>query len=49
MDDLIDLEDDLKTGHYSYPPVGFETELATQSPSEVAKLIKSDREHIEWL
>ncbi len=49
MDDLIDLEDDLKTGHYSYPTIGFEVELATQSPSEVAKLIKSDREHIERL
>ena len=49
MDDLIDLEDDLKAGHYSYPTIGFEAELATQLPSEVAKLIKSDREHIERL
>ena len=49
MDDLNDLEEDLKTGHYSYPTLGFEEELSRQSPSEVSKVIKSDREHIKRL
>jgi hypothetical protein len=49
MDDLMDLEDDLKNGHYSYPLLGFEKELSTRSPEELAMLIKSDKEHIKRL
>ncbi len=49
MDDLNDLEDDLKDGHYSYPTLGVEEEVSKLSPCEVAKLIKSDMEHIKWL
>lgn len=49
MDDLNDLEEDLKNGHYSYPTLGFEEELLRQPPSDVSKVIKSDREHIKWL
>ena len=49
MDDIIDLEEDLKNGHYSYPTLGFEEELSSRSPSEMAALIKSDVEHIKRL
>ena len=47
MDDLMDLEEDLKNGHYSYPTLGFEKEIANRPPGEVAALIRSDREHLK--
>jgi hypothetical protein len=49
MDDLMDLEDDLKNGHYSYPTLGFEKEFSTRSPGELAGLITSDMEHMKRL
>lgn len=49
MDDLVDLEDDLKNGHYSYPTLGFEQLITSQSPAELAKIIRSDTEHIKRL
>lgn len=49
MDDIIDLEEDLKNGHYSYPTIGFEGLLSKQSPTEVAATIKSDVEHLKRL
>ena len=49
MDDIMDLEDDIKNGHYSYPTLGFEEELSTQSPSESAALIRSDVKHLKRL
>lgn len=49
MDDLMDLEDDLRNGHYSYPTIGFEEEIARQSPEEVARAIRADTEHVRWL
>lgn len=49
MDDIMDLEDDLKNGHYSYPTLGFEEELSTRSPSELAALISSDVKHLKQL
>ena len=49
MDDLIDLDDDLKNGHYSYPTLGFEQEIASRSPGELAALIISDTAHLNRL
>ncbi len=49
MDDLIDLEDDLKHGHYSYPTLGYEQVITSQSPAEAAKIIRSNTEHIKRL
>ena len=49
MDDLIDLEEDLRNGHYSYPTLGFEKEISSQSPGEVAALIRSDMKHLRHL
>ncbi len=49
MDDLMDLEDDLKNGHYAYPTLGFEKELASRPPGELAAIIKSDAGHIKRL
>ncbi len=49
MDDLMDLEDDLSNGHYSYPTLGFEEKLSQLSPHELSILIKSDKEHIKKL
>jgi hypothetical protein len=49
MDDIIDLEEDLKNGHYSYPTLGFEKEISRRSPSELAVLIISDKKHMERL
>ncbi len=49
MDDLTDLEEDIKNGHYSYPTLGFEEELIKRSPSELAAMIRSDKVHIEHL
>jgi hypothetical protein len=49
MDDIIDLEDDLRNGHYSYPTLGFEKEISSRSPSELASLITSDMEHMKRL
>jgi hypothetical protein len=49
MDDLMDLEDDLKNGHYSYPTLGFEEALSTRSPIESAALIRSDMKHLKRL
>ncbi|HEX9262239.1 MAG TPA: hypothetical protein VF893_06890 [Candidatus Bathyarchaeia archaeon] len=49
MDDINDLEEDLKNGHYSYPTLGFEKDLFTKSPSELASTIRSDREHMKRL
>ena len=47
MDDLVDLEDDIKNGHYSYPTLGYERELATMEPAEAANTIRSDRRHVK--
>lgn len=47
MDDIIDLEQDLENGHYSYPTLGFEKLIGSRTPGELAKLIKSDREHLK--
>jgi hypothetical protein len=47
MDDIMDLEEDLKNGHYAYPTLGFEKEIAGRSPVEAAALIKSDREQMK--
>ncbi len=47
MDDLIDLEEDLKNGHYSYPTLGFEQEIANRHPEQLAARIHSDREHLQ--
>jgi hypothetical protein len=49
MDDLMDLEDDLSNGHYSYPTLGFEDRLHQLSPHDLATLIRSDKEHIKNL
>ena len=49
MDDIMDLEEDIKNGHYSYPTLGFEEELSTQSPTELAALIRSDVKHLKRL
>lgn len=49
MDDINDLEDDIKNGHYSFPTIGFEEELHRQSPSRVAATIRSDVEHVKRL
>jgi len=49
MDDIIDLEEDLKNGHYSYPTLGFEKEISSQSPGSVAALITSDVQHLKQL
>lgn len=49
MDDIIDLEEDIKNGHYSYPTLGFEKELSGLSPGELATLIRSDKEHMKRL
>jgi hypothetical protein len=49
MDDIIDLEVDLKNGHYSYPTLGFETVISEKTPDEAAALIRGDREHMKRL
>jgi len=49
MDDIIDLEEDLQNGHYSYPTLGFEKEISSRSPSELAALILSDINHLKRL
>lgn len=49
MDDIMDLEEDLKNGHYSFPTLGFEKEISSRSPSELAALITSDMEHMKRL
>ncbi len=49
MDDIMDLEEDLKNGHYSYPTLGFEKEIASQSPGELAMIIRSDKQHLQRL
>jgi hypothetical protein len=49
MDDINDLEDDIRNGHYSYPTIGFEEILCKQSPSEAATTIKADIGHIKRL
>jgi hypothetical protein len=49
MDDLMDLEEDLENGHYSYPTLGFENEFSNRSPSELAALIRSDVKHLKRL
>lgn len=49
MDDLMDLEDDLSNGHYSYPTLGFEDKLRQLPPRELAALIRSDKIHVENL
>jgi hypothetical protein len=49
MDDLMDLEDDLSNGHYSYPTLGFEDKLHELSPHELSILIKTDKAHIKNL
>ncbi|MGE5141400.1 MAG: hypothetical protein ACM3JD_18175 [Rudaea sp.] len=47
MDDIIDLEEDLANGHYSYPTLGFEKEISSRTPGEAAALIRSDKEHLQ--
>lgn len=47
MDDIMDLEQDLTNGHYAYPTLGFEKEIASWPPGELAALIRSDREHVK--
>lgn len=47
MDDIIDLEEDLKNGHYSYATLGFENEISSRSPGELAALILSNMEHMK--
>ena len=49
MDDIMDLEEDLKNGHYSYPTLGFENEISIRSASDLAALIRSDVEHLKRL
>jgi hypothetical protein len=49
MDDIIDLEEDIRSGHYSYPTLGFENEISSRSPSELAALILSDIKHLKRL
>jgi hypothetical protein len=49
MDDLMDLEEDLKNGHYAYPTLGFEKEISSRSPGELAALITADKEHLKRL
>ena len=49
MDDLMDLEDDLSNGHYSYPTLGYEHKIHQMSPHELAILIKTDKAHIKNL
>jgi hypothetical protein len=49
MDDIMDLEEDLKNGHYSYPTLGFEEELADRSPGEMAARICADMKHMQRL
>jgi len=49
MDDIMDLEEDLKNGHFSYPTLGFEKEIASRSPGELAALILSDKNHMKRL
>ena len=49
MDDLMDLEEDLKNGHYSYATLGYEKEIREKSPAELAAIIRSDKEHIRHL
>lgn len=49
MDDLIDLEEDLQNGHYSYPTLGFEKSISSRPPSDSAALIKSDVKHLKHL
>jgi hypothetical protein len=46
MDDIVDLEEDLANGHYAYPTLGFEGEIASQSPAALAARIRSDRDHM---
>jgi hypothetical protein len=47
MDDIVDLEDDIRNGHYSYPTLGFEDTLKKASPMEAAAIITSDKEHMK--
>lgn len=47
MDDIMDLEDDLKNGHFSYPTIGFEKDRAELSSSELASRITSDKNHLQ--
>lgn len=49
MDDLMDLEEDLKNGHYSYPTLDFEKAIPNQSHKELAARIKADREHMQQM
>lgn len=49
IDDLMDLEDDLKHGHYAYPTLGFENEVSSLPPGELATRILQDRPHMQRL
>ena len=49
MDDIMDLEEDLKNGHYSYPTLGFEKELSSWPPGELAAFITADMNHLKRL
>ncbi len=49
MDDLMDLEEDLKNGHYSYPTLGFETQRSNRSTADLASLIRSDRDQMKQM
>lgn len=49
LDDIMDLEEDHKNGHCSYSTMGFEKELSSRSPGELAALITSDMNHLKRL
>lgn len=49
MDDIVDLEEDLRNGHYSYPTLGFEAEITRRDPAELARMITADVEHMRRL
>lgn len=49
MDDIMDLEDDIKYGHYAYPTLGFEEEFRNQPPAKAAAIIRSDKQHMRRL
>lgn len=49
MDDLIDLEEDIKNGHYSYTTIGFENQLSKQQPIEMTETIMIDKEYLKQI
>ncbi len=49
MDDIMDLEEDLKNGHYAYPTLGFEKEIPGRSSGDLAMFIRTEKEHMKRL